>query len=75
MPALDGMVQRYFDIQALMRTMHLDMYHDADSHVEAESDTDMDSDRGAETDDRGDRERLTKVRAGRRGAQPRRQVT
>ena len=75
MPALDGMVQRYFDIQALMRTMHLDMYYDADSLVEAKLDTDMDSDRGAETGDGGDRDPLNKARAGRRGAQPRRQVT
>jgi len=58
-----------------MRTMHLGMYYDADSHVEDESETDMDSDRGAETVDGRAREQLNKVRAGRRGAQLRRQVT
>ena len=72
MPALDGMMQRYSDSQPLMRTMHLGMCYDADGHVEAESGTDLDSDRGAETGDGGDREQLNKVRAGRRGAQPRR---
>ena len=36
MPALDGTMQRTSHCQALMRTMHVDMYNDADSHVEAE---------------------------------------